>query len=143
MRIEVVPLAVLARGARSPQVRSPPGNCCPARRRLLRQRQEVLRGTERCVRGRHRSLDHSSLHAYSTGRKRERLGEEHHAGQAAGLHVHVNPVFVVIPESTVDAPSLSAVVNDGLVVHAQLGTPGVGSTLDYDGKACKLTKLPK
>ena len=54
-----------------------------------------------------------------------------------------NPVFVVIPESTVDAPSLSAVVNDGLVVHAQLGTPGVGSTLDYDGKACKLTKLPK
>ena len=54
-----------------------------------------------------------------------------------------NPVFIAIPESTVDAPSLAAVVNDGLVVHTQLGTPGVGSTLDYDGKACKLTKLPK
>jgi hypothetical protein len=54
-----------------------------------------------------------------------------------------NPLFVVIPESTVDAPSLSAAVDDRLMVHAQLGTPGVGSTLDYDGKACKLTKLPK
>ena len=55
----------------------------------------------------------------------------------------VNPVFVVIPESTVDAPSLSALVDANLQVHAQLGTPGVGSTLDYDGKACKLTKLPR
>jgi hypothetical protein len=54
-----------------------------------------------------------------------------------------NPVFVAVPPSTVDAPSLSALVNGALKVNAQLGTPGVGSTLDYDAKACKLTKLPK
>ena len=54
-----------------------------------------------------------------------------------------NPVFVAVPESTVDAPSLSALVDDALMVSAQVGTPGTGSTLDYNGKACKLTKLPK
>ena len=54
-----------------------------------------------------------------------------------------SPVFVVVPESTVDLPSVSALVDGGLAVHVQMGTPGAGSTLDYDGKACKLTKLPK
>jgi hypothetical protein len=35
------------------------------------------------------------------------------------------------------------VLDDALVVHAQLGTPGVGSSLGYDAKYCKLKKLPK
>jgi hypothetical protein len=48
------------------------------------------------------------------------------------------PVFVAVPESTLDLPSLSAVVDDALVVNAQLGTPGVGSS-----KYCKLKKPPK
>ena len=55
-----------------------------------------------------------------------------------------NPVFVVVPESTVDLPSLTAVVDGNLQVHAQMGSSTeVASTLDYDGKLCKLTKLPK
>ena len=55
-----------------------------------------------------------------------------------------NPIFVLIPSSTVDMPSLSALVDGNLEVHAQLGTSQeVASTLDYDGKLCKLTKLPK
>jgi hypothetical protein len=55
-----------------------------------------------------------------------------------------NPVFIVIPESTVDLPSLSATVDGSLEVHAQMGSAAdVASTLDYDGKLCKLTKLPK
>ncbi len=54
-----------------------------------------------------------------------------------------NPIFVTVPESTVDLPSFSAVLDDALVVHAQLGTPGVGSSLGYDAKYCKLKKLPK
>jgi hypothetical protein len=53
------------------------------------------------------------------------------------------PTFVAVPESTVDLPSLSAVVGDALVVNAQLGTPGVGSSLDYNAKYCKLKKSPK
>jgi hypothetical protein len=53
------------------------------------------------------------------------------------------PVFVAVPESTVDLPSLSAVVDDALVVNAALGTPGSGSSLDYDAKLCKLKKAPK
>ena len=53
------------------------------------------------------------------------------------------PVFVAVPESTVDAPSLSAVVGDALVMNAQLGTPGVGSSVGYSTKYCKPTKLPK
>ena len=54
-----------------------------------------------------------------------------------------SPVFVAVPESTVDLPSLSALVNGKLVVNAALGTPGSASSLDYDGKACKLAKVPK
>jgi hypothetical protein len=54
-----------------------------------------------------------------------------------------NPVFVAVPSSTVDLPSLSALVNGKLMVNAALGTPGSGSTLDYNGKACKLAKPPK
>lgn len=54
-----------------------------------------------------------------------------------------SPVFVVVPESTVELPSISALVDGALVVHAEMGTPGAGSSLGYDGKACKLTKLPK
>jgi len=55
-----------------------------------------------------------------------------------------NPVFIVIPTSTVDMPSLSATVDGNLQVHAQMGSAAdVASTLDYDGKLCKLTKLPK
>ena len=54
-----------------------------------------------------------------------------------------NPVFVVVPESTVDAPSLSALVDGKLVVNATLGDPGAGSSLDYDAKVCKLKKPPK
>jgi hypothetical protein len=54
-----------------------------------------------------------------------------------------NPVFVSVPQSTVDLPSLSAVVGDALVVNAQLGTPGVGSSVDYDAKYCKVKKAPK
>ena len=55
-----------------------------------------------------------------------------------------NPVFVVIPSSTVDMPSLSALVDGNLEVHAQMGSAAdVASTLDYDGKLCKLAKLPK
>lgn len=54
-----------------------------------------------------------------------------------------NPVFVSVPESTVDAPSLSAVVGDALVLNAQLGAPGVGSSLNYDAKYCKVKKAPK
>jgi len=53
------------------------------------------------------------------------------------------PVFVAVPESTLDLPSLSAVVDGALVVNAQLGTPGVGSSLDYGAKFCKLKKPPK
>lgn len=53
------------------------------------------------------------------------------------------PIFVTVPESTVDQPSLSAVVDDALVVNAQLGTPGFGSSVDYDAKYCKLKKLPR
>jgi hypothetical protein len=53
------------------------------------------------------------------------------------------PVFVAVPESTVDLPSLSAVVDGALVVNAQLGTPGDGSSLDYNAKFCKLKKPPK
>jgi len=54
-----------------------------------------------------------------------------------------NAVFVAVPESTVDSPSLSAVVDGALAVSAQLGDPGVGSFLDYDAKLCKLKKPPK
>lgn len=55
-----------------------------------------------------------------------------------------NPIFVAIPESTVELPSLSATVGDRLMVHAQLGTSAeIASTIDYDGKACKLKKPPK
>ena len=54
-----------------------------------------------------------------------------------------NPVFVSVPESTVDAPSLSVLVDGALVVNAQLGTPGTGSSFDYDAKACKPKKTPK
>lgn len=55
-----------------------------------------------------------------------------------------NPVFVAVPESTVEFPSLSATVDGGLVVHAQMGTSAdVASTLDYNAKACKITKPPK
>lgn len=54
-----------------------------------------------------------------------------------------NPMLLAVPSSTVDQPSLSALVDGNLLVHAQLGTPGVGSSLDYDAKSCKLTKLPK
>jgi hypothetical protein len=55
-----------------------------------------------------------------------------------------NPVFVAVPESTVDFPSLSAVVDDKLVANAQLGSSAdTASTLDYDGKVCKLKKAPK
>jgi hypothetical protein len=53
------------------------------------------------------------------------------------------PTFLAVPESTVELPSLSALVNGKLVVNAMLGTPGNGSTLDYDGKACKVSKPPK
>jgi hypothetical protein len=54
------------------------------------------------------------------------------------------PVFVAVPESTVDFPSLSALVDDKLVANAQLGSSAdTASTLDYDGKVCKLKKPPK
>jgi len=53
------------------------------------------------------------------------------------------PVFVAVPESTVDSPSLSALLDGALVVNAQLGDPGVGSFLDYNAKFCKLKKPPK
>ncbi len=53
------------------------------------------------------------------------------------------PVFVAVPSSTLDFPSLSAVVDDALVVNAQLGEPGSGSTIDYNAKFCKLKKPPK
>jgi hypothetical protein len=54
-----------------------------------------------------------------------------------------SPVFVAVPESTVDAPSLSALVDGALVVNAQLGTPGVGSSLGYEAKLCKLKRSPE
>ncbi len=55
-----------------------------------------------------------------------------------------NPTFVAIPESTVELPSLSATVDDALAVHAQMGSSAeVASTIDYDGKLCKLKKSPK
>jgi hypothetical protein len=54
-----------------------------------------------------------------------------------------NPVFVAVPASTVDAPSLSVVVDGDLMVNATLGTPGSGSSLDYNAKVCKLKKSPK
>ena len=54
-----------------------------------------------------------------------------------------SPVFVSVPESTVDEPSLAALVDGKLVVHATLGEPGFGSSLDYDGKVCKVAKPPK
>jgi hypothetical protein len=42
---------------------------------------------------------------------------------------------VAVPESTVEFPSLSALVDDALVVNAQLGDPGVGaSVIDGDGR---------
>ena len=54
-----------------------------------------------------------------------------------------SPVFVAVPESTIDEPSLSALVDGKLVVNATLGEPGSGSSLDYDGKVCKVAKPPK
>jgi hypothetical protein len=55
-----------------------------------------------------------------------------------------NPIFVAIPESTVELPSLSAVSDDALAVHAQMGSSAeIASTIDYDGKLCKLKKAPK
>ena len=54
-----------------------------------------------------------------------------------------NPVFVAVPESTIDVPSLSAVVDGKLVVNATLGEPGSSSSLDYDSKVCKIAKAPK
>ena len=54
-----------------------------------------------------------------------------------------NPTFVSVPESTVELPSLSVVADGALVMNAQLGTPGVGSSLDYDAKVCKVKKAPK
>ena len=53
------------------------------------------------------------------------------------------PVFIAVPASTVEAPSLSAVVNGALMVSAELGEPGNSSSLGYNAKACKLTKAPK
>jgi hypothetical protein len=53
------------------------------------------------------------------------------------------PVFVTVPASTVDAPSLSVVVDGKLKVNATMGTPDAGSALEYDGKTCKLKKPPK
>lgn len=54
-----------------------------------------------------------------------------------------NPVFVVVPESTVEFASLSTVVGSTLMAHAQMGTSAdVASTLDYNAKACKVTKPP-
>ena len=56
----------------------------------------------------------------------------------------VNPVFVIVPESTVDLPSITATVDGKFQFHAQMGSSTeVASTLDYDGKSCKLAKLPK
>jgi hypothetical protein len=69
-----------------------------------------------------------------------------HFGQAKQLvcKSSSNPVFVAIPTSTVDFPSLSALVDDKLVANAQMGSSAdVASTLDYDGKVCKLKKPPK
>jgi hypothetical protein len=55
-----------------------------------------------------------------------------------------NPIFVAVPESTVELPSLSMLGGDKLVASAQMGTSAdVASTLDYDGKTCKLKKPPK
>ena len=55
-----------------------------------------------------------------------------------------NPIFVAIPESTVDFPSLSAVVDDKIVASAEVASSAdTASTLDYDGKVCKLKKPPK
>jgi hypothetical protein len=55
-----------------------------------------------------------------------------------------NPTFVAVPESTIDQPSLAALVDGKLLVHTQLGrTSDESSNLDYDGKVCKLTKPPK
>jgi hypothetical protein len=54
-----------------------------------------------------------------------------------------NPVFVAVPESTVEFPSLSAVADGALAVNAQLGEPGTGSFLDYNAKVCKPKKAPK
>jgi hypothetical protein len=55
-----------------------------------------------------------------------------------------SPTFVAVPESTVEYPSLSAVLNDALVVHAQMGSSAdTASTIDYSAKYCKLTKSPK
>ena len=54
-----------------------------------------------------------------------------------------NPVFVAVPESTVEFPSLSVLVDGALALNAQLGDPGTGSSLDYDAKSCKVKKSPK
>ena len=84
------------------------------------------------------------MHAVDTVGKRERLGEEHDRPKQLVCTSKSNPIFVVIPSSTVDLPSLSAPVDGNLEVHAQMDRrPTSSSTLDYDGKLCKLTKLPK
>jgi hypothetical protein len=143
LRVEDVPLAVLAGGARHPTSVPDPATDFP--------HLEVHSGKGK------RLLDSQNV-AYADGTSATTndacTPAELPGGGSASLRstsqakqldckFRSNPVFVAVPESTVEFPSLSALVDDALVVNAQLGDPGVGSFLDYDAKLCKVKDPPR